>query len=60
MTGGGDEWVGVTVGVCVTVGAGVPTEPEPVLELEGVVTGIEWLTTGAPCVDARAGVLAGA
>ena len=53
--------VGVTVGVRLTIGAELPPEPEPVLELERVVTGLEWLMTGLEtCVDARAGALAGA
>ncbi len=57
MTGGGAAWVGVGVaaGVCVTVGAEVPVEPEPVeTGLEWVVTGLEWVVTGLEmCVGAR-------
>ena len=40
VTGGGDECVGVTGEVCVIVGAEVPVELEP------VVTGLEWVATG--------------
>ena len=50
--------VGVTVGVRLTVGAELPLEPEPVLELERMVTGLEWLVTGLEtCVGCARGRL---
>jgi hypothetical protein len=57
---GVDAWVcvGVTAGVRVAVGAGLPAELEPVLEPERIVTGTAWpVTEPDPCVDARAGAL---